>query len=90
MENDEPPYDLDNYPGGAANMVTPVTQDICYVTPTLPNGIINSFAAECGLIAVRTKGYDSDGLEVTAPQLKILVKVMLGEYKGIAATPMGQ
>jgi len=90
MENDNPPYDLDNYPGGATQMVAPVTQDICYVTPTLPNGIINSFAAECGLIQVRTKGYDSDGLEVTAPQLKILVKVMLGEYKGIAATPMGQ
>lgn len=90
MENDNPPYDLDNYPGGATQMVAPVTQDICYVTPTLPNGIINSFAAECGLIAVRTKGYNSDGIEVTAPQLKILVKVMLGEYKGIAATPMGQ
>ncbi len=92
-ENDNPPYDLDDYPGGDGNAVNPVTVGYAAISAQEVDGQIGGFIAPCGLLQIEIKGYDPAG-DVVAPgdmpDIEILLHVAPGTYKGVAAVPMGQ
>ena len=88
-ENDFPPYDLDEYPGGATNAPTPVLQEMAVATAGSPNAVMHGFAAECGLFAIVVNG-KLNGENATPDGITVKVNVMPGNYKGVAALPMGQ
>ena len=92
-ENDEPPYDLDEYPGGATNANVPWTVGYGAISASEVDGRIGAFIAPCGLLEIEIKGYKADGSEVDTvemPAIDILVHVAPGMYKGTASVPMGQ
>lgn len=92
-ENDEPPYDLDNYPGGDTNAPQAVTVATAATSASEVDGRIGPFVAPCGLIRVDIEGYDSNGNLIdpeNMPEVKLLLHVAPGTYKGIASIPMGQ
>jgi len=89
-ENEDPLYDLDNYPGGAGNAVRPIETDFAVTTIGSPVGIMQPFIAQCGLIKLRNLAFNLAGESVTAPTIFLRINVMPGKYKGIAAVPMGQ
>ena len=88
-ENDNPPYDRDNYPGGDLNVPGPVLAEFASASPGFPNGMMTSFVAPCGLIQFSAIAY-KDGVGVAAPPILAKVTVMAGTYKGVAAIDMGQ
>lgn len=92
-ENDNPPYDLNNYPGGAINAGVPVNVGYAAISAQEVDGHIGPFVAPCGLLEIEIKGYDANGAAVTPanmPDVDILLHVAPGTYKGVAAVPMGQ
>ncbi len=89
-ENDAPPYDQDQYPGGAFNAVSPVWTEFAVASVGQPNGILSSFTAQCGLIEFTVSGVNAAGEGVAVPSVFARVNYMPGKYKGIAAVPMGQ
>ena len=88
-ENDNPPYDVLNYAGGALNAPTVVDVEYAVTSVGYPTAIMSPFVAQCGLIRFNNTGY-KDGVPIAAPTLTARIKVMAGKYKGIAAVPMGQ
>ena len=89
LENDQPPYDLDNYPSGGINGPGTVQSEFGIASASYPTGQLSSFVAQCGLVKFFTRAF-KDGEPVAAPALDVLVTYMPGTYKGIAAIPMGQ
>ncbi len=92
-ENDEPPYDLDEYPGGATNANVPWTVGYGAISAAEVDGRIGGFIAPCGLLEIEIKGFDASGNPVATaamPAIDILVHVAPGMYKGTASVPMGQ
>ena len=92
-ENDNPPYDLDNYPGAAVVAPGPVTVGYAAISASEVDGRVGPFVAPCGLLQIEIKGYTGEGVAVAAasmPQIDILLHVAPGSYKGIASVPMGQ
>jgi hypothetical protein len=92
-ENDEPPYDLDEYPGGATNANVPWTVGYSAISPQEVDGRIGGFVAPCGLLEIEIKGYADDGSAIPTadmPAIDVLLHVAPGMYKGCAAIPMGQ
>ncbi len=92
-ENDRPPYNLDNYPGGDANAAVPVTVAYSAISPQEVDGRVGPFIAPCGLLEIDIKGYDVNGVvidDAEMPPIDILLHVAPGMYKGVAAVPMGQ
>jgi len=92
-ENDNAPYNLDNYPGGDGNAVNPVTVGYAAISAQEVDGQIGGFIAPCGLLQIEIKGYDANGAAIAAvsmPDIDILLHVAPGTYKGVAAVPMGQ
>jgi hypothetical protein len=93
-ENEDPPYDLDDYPGGAVNAVDAVVADMGAASAGAPNGILGPFVAPCGIIKLQCNGavIASDGTYTPVGGGNVLVKVtvMAGDYKGVAAIDMGQ
>lgn len=92
-ENDNPPYDLNNYPGGATNGNQPTIVGYSAISAEEVDGHIGPFVAPCGMLQIEVVGYDSNGVEITPenmPQVDILLHVAPGTYKGVAAVPMGQ
>jgi hypothetical protein len=87
--NDDPPYNLVNYPGGDTNAVNPIITEFGVASVGFPLGVLTPFVAECGLIKFNVKALHN-GLEVTPPSLTVRVNLMPGPYKGVAAIPMGQ
>jgi len=93
QEGDNPPYNLDNYPGGAGNAENPVIVGYAAISAQEVDGNIGAFVAPCGLLQIEIKGYDEDGVviaETEMPAIDILLHVAPGMYKGVAAVPMGQ
>jgi len=89
--NDEPPYDQDDYPGNDTNSDAPWLQDFAIASSTVPVGTVPGFVAQCGLIKLQLIGHDvADGAAGTAPSTTIQVHLVPGNYKGVAALPMGQ
>jgi hypothetical protein len=92
-ENDVPPYDTDNYPGGDVNAVSPLTVQYGAVSSAEVDGRLGGWVAPCGLLQIQIKGYQADGSEVATadmPPIDLLLHVAPGTYKGVAAIPMGQ
>ena len=92
-ENDVPPYDTDNYPGGDTNATSPMTVAYGAVSSAEVDGRIGGFVAPCGLLQIQIKGYQVDGTPVAnadMPAIDLLLHVAPGTYKGVAAIPMGQ
>jgi hypothetical protein len=90
-ENEDPPYDVDAYPGSAANNGgVPSSVAITTANVNAPVGYMGSFIAPCGLIRLKVTGFDVNGAPTTAPAMTLKLNLMAGDYKGIAAIPMGQ
>ncbi len=92
-ENDEPPYDLDEYPGGATNANVPWTVGYGAISAAEVDGRIGGFVAPCGLLEIEIKGFAADGSAIPTadmPEIDILLHVAPGMYKGTASVPMGQ
>lgn len=89
-ENDQTPYDLDEYPGGETNSDVPWVQSIATAAAGIPGATLPGFVAQCGLIRLTSQGYATNGDETAAPPLLVLVHLAPGPYKGVLAEPMGQ
>jgi len=89
-ENDEPPYDHDDYPGNDTNSDAPWLQQFAMATSTLPLGVVPGFVAQCGLIKFNLTGRDQSGEGTPAPATSVSVHLVPGSYKGVMAAPMGQ
>ncbi len=95
-ENDEPPYDLDNYVGGASSPGdVPFVQSFAVASVGHPKGILPGFLAECGLIKINIRAFDQDGatindLSSVFNDFKIKVNYAGGPDRGLMMTGMGQ
>jgi len=92
-ENNEPPYDDNDYVGGDSNGVNPLLVGYGAISAAEVDGRIGGFVAPCGLIHVHITGYNQvGGVVPTAdmPELELVLHVAPGMYKGVASVPMGQ
>ena len=90
-QNDEPPYDHDDYCGNDSNADAPWLQEMAAASPQVPVAAMSGFVAQCGLIKfILTAHGVADGAVSTAPTTLVQVHLVPGNYKGIAAFPMGQ
>jgi len=90
-ENDEPPYDQDDYPGSDTNSDAPWLQQFAIASTTVPVGVVPGFVAQCGLLKIELEGHAvADGSDTSAPATLIQVHLVPGSYKGVMAAPMGQ
>jgi len=76
-DNDNPPYDDDQYPGGATNMIKPLVM----VDGTIADGSVTlgGFEALCGLIEVECNS------PIVNDVYSVLVELAPGNYRGIKA-----
>lgn len=86
-DNDEVPYDLDEYPGGATNFVGPQVVGFTIATTTNQTGQqvefnTGPFTAQCGLIQIDTAAI------ATKPVI-IEVTLVPGGNRGYLTQPMG-
>jgi hypothetical protein len=103
-ENDDPPYDKDQYVGGDTVADAPFIQGFAVANAQGSKGVIGGFTAECGLVrltinasasydAVNT-ATDPDTLteHINDRDVPIAFTVTLapGPYKGVMASKMGQ
>ena len=92
-ENDEPPYDTDEYPGGATNADAAVVVGYGAISAQEVDGRIGGFVAPCGLLEIQINGYNAAGVAIDdadMPEIELLLHVAPGMYKGVAAIDMGQ
>lgn len=89
-ENDNPPYDIDAYPGTVGNAPVPVTVQYGAVSAAEVDGKVGGFVAPCGLLQIDIKAYNSEGAVVATPIIDMLLHVAPGSYKGVASVAMGQ
>jgi hypothetical protein len=92
-ENNEPPYDDDEYVGGDTNGVNGIQVGYGAVSAAEVDGRIGGFIAPCGLMEIHVTGFGPDGAEVpitAMPDIDIVLHVAPGMYKGTASVPMGQ
>jgi hypothetical protein len=81
-DNNEPPYDHLNYPGGSVNADCAVLHQQASVSKYNPDGAIGPMILPCGLLRIK-------GSIIDAP-VTVILHVAEGMYKGVAATEMGQ
>ena len=97
-DNDNPPYDFDNYPGASSNADAAVLARIASVNSTQSQVTVPGFIAPCGLIQVVTQELSlSDATSAdgtygagTAPTIQAIITVATGPYRGVLAQKMGQ
>ncbi len=75
QDNDNPPYDNDDYPGGATNMPKPLVM----VDGTVADGstTLGGFEALCGLIEVECNS------PIANDVYSVLVEISAGKYRGV-------
>jgi len=88
-ENDQPPYDHDDYPGTDANCDAPWVVGIARCSTGL-TGRIGPFVAQNGLVRLAFSGVQPDGSAAAANTTYAFVHLAPGGYQGVAAIPMGQ
>ena len=81
-DNNMPPYDHLNYPGGSLNADCAVLHQQASVSKYNPDGAIGPMILPCGLLRIR-------GSIINAP-VTVILHVAEGMYKGVAAQKMGQ
>ncbi len=84
--NDNPPYDLDEYPGGASNFNTGVLQSSMIVTTSILSDKDIGFKVPLGLIKV-TSSTSGDG---SGNGFLLTIHLTPGHYKGLMATEVKQ
>lgn len=97
-DNDLPPYDQDDYPGGAANADAAVLSRLLSCSATQTTSVAPGFVAECGLVKVVSEELSLDDATSangvyaagSAPTSVLLLTVAAGPYRGVLAAPMGQ
>lgn len=97
-DNDNPPYDYDNYPGASSNADAPVYVRFASVNATQSQVNVPGFIAPCGLLKVEsqelalTDASSPDGTygAGTAPTIQAIITVATGPYRGVLAQKMGQ
>lgn len=89
-ENDEPPYDQDDYPGNNTNSDRPWVMEISAASAGAPNATLDGFIAQCGLVLFNNKAFDAAGNPGSPVTMWVTVHLAPGGYKGVAAIPMGQ
>lgn len=92
-ENDNPPYDIDEYPGAGTNAPVPATVGYGAISSAEVDGRIGGFVAPCGLLEIEINGYDQDGNVfpvANMPSIGLLLHVAPGAYKGVSSVRMGQ
>jgi hypothetical protein len=93
-ENDQPPYDFDDYPGADVIAPVPSVQSFGLASVGHPKGVLPGFIAECGLIKFEIRAYDQTGTLITDLQAlgEVLIKInyVPGGSKGVVSHPMGQ
>jgi hypothetical protein len=88
--NDHPPYDIDEYPGGATNMADPLLQDYGMCTIYNHKAFLNGFCAPLGLLKVDwALGRNAKG-NYGECTLRLQLDLMPGTYKGVMATEVSQ
>ncbi len=98
-ENDQPPYDHDDYAGNDTNADAAVPVRTLTCAGSQGSSGCPGFIAPCGLIKLTSSELaitndPNDANEVyaagTSPTVQILVTLAAGPYKGVLASPMGQ
>jgi len=91
-ENDEPPYDHDDYPGNNSNSALGHQVNLICSGVTTSSATTNSvICAPLGLLKISHQGIDpSDGNLVTAPTGYLQFRIAYGNYKGLGAPGFGQ
>ncbi len=87
-DNDEPPYDHDDYPQGDGNNSLPIIIDTTDVNPAKLVGNIGSFIAPCGLIQISSGVFQNQNQEFQP--VGFILHVAPGNYKGTMSVSMGQ
>lgn len=77
-ENENPPYDFDEYPGGATNYPKPMVVQDCTLG-TDGRATVGGFTALCGLVEIETTSPTANDV------YSVLVELAPGNYRGIAA-----
>ena len=101
--NDQPPYDVDAYVGGASVMTVPHPVAFAAVNVTNPVANTGGFMAPLGLLKISVdawhdagvtqpdgSGVGTDLTDVSVSNTRIIVTLAPGQYRGIASIPMGQ
>jgi len=94
-ENDQPPYDYDQYPGADVIAPAAIVQSTGIASVGHPKGILSGFMAECGLIKFEVRAWTSTGepvtnLGATLGDIELKVNYVPGTNKGLMMTRMGQ
>ena len=91
-DNDQPPYDYDEMPGGDTVADAPWTQEYSFSNPVGGlKGHLSGFAAECGLIKFRAETFvTADGTTAVSSAVSVFIHLMPGPYRGVLAERMGQ
>ncbi len=84
-QNDAPPYDVDEYPGGAGNFNTGVVKSITLVTTALMRSTDRGFKVPLGLLKVNSN-IGNEG----SPGFLLTLHLAPGDYKGVLTTEMRQ
>ena len=96
--NDSPPYDADDFPGGADNADVAVTTRWLSCNATQGSVTVGGFIAPCGLIKIQNTEYaldnagSADGVYATGTAIQgaLILTIAPGPYRGVLAAPMGQ
>ena len=83
-DNDLPPYDLDDYPGGAANGDYPIIVALTSTSSEYPKDSVGGFPAPCGLLKLQQAQISGTAAA------SFLISIGVGPYKGVMASKMGQ
>jgi len=94
-ENDQPPYDYDQYPGADVIAPAAVIQSTGVASVGHPKGVLPGFMAECGLIKFEVRAYDQNGaiiinLGATLGDVRLQVNYVPGTNRGLMMERMGQ
>lgn len=95
-DGDNPPYDINEYPGGATNLYKPLVAGMAALAAASADGIssppnvlyaapsvtIGGFNAPCGLLEVEIQSTEANDV------FDVLIEVASGDYKGVKALKM--
>ncbi len=87
-DNDEPPYDHDDYPQGDGNNSFPIMLATTDVNPAKLVANIGSLIVPCGVFQVSSSTFQNSNEEFQP--VSFIVHVAPGNYKGTMSVPMGQ
>lgn len=94
-ENDQPPYDYDEYPGADVVAPVPSVQSFAVASVGHPKGTLPGFMAECGLIKFEVRARDGSGAVIenlgsVLSSVFIKVNYLPGANRGLMMERMGQ